>query len=139
MEIILLAIIIAIIWGINPVLQKKLLNELSFETVFVISGILYFFALMIYLIINRDKIEFEKIDGNKMKIFIAIMLFTIFSTILYFYLLKKDKSSNIIILTSIYPLFTVIFANAILGEETSRKLLILMSFIILGVIFLKTV
>lgn len=134
---IITAIIITIIWGISPVFQKKLLKDLSYETVMITSGIIYFLFLMIFGLLMRDNINFNRIDRKMVNTFILISLMTITSMILYFYLLKEKTSSYVIILTSMYPLITVIIGHLLLGEKLNSNLLILMLLIMLSVIIVR--
>lgn len=134
---VIIAITIAIIWGIIPVLQKKLLNELSNETMMVTSGIIYFIGLMGYMIIRKDKIKFDIVDKEKLKIFVTIAILSLISAMLYFYLLKKTSAGYIVILTSMYPLITIVFGHLLLGEKLNGNLSILMILIILALAFVK--
>ena len=137
METIVVAVIITIIWGMIPVLQKNLLNKMSYETVMVTSGLLYFTGLMIYWWANKKRVQIRDISKEHIMIFLIIMLTSILSTILYYYILSKNHSSYITIITSMYPIITVIFANILLGEVVNVKLLALMSIIIMGIIIAK--
>lgn len=137
METILISLIIVIIWGIVPVLQKKLLNDLSYETVLVISGILYFTWLVVYGLINKDKIKSDVINAGHTNIFMIIMILNVIATISYFYLLDKNHSSYIITITSFYPLVTILFAGMILNEKIRPELIMLSLVIVLGIIIFK--
>jgi drug/metabolite transporter (DMT)-like permease len=137
METVLISLIIVLIWGIVPVLQKKLLLDLSYETVLVISGILYFSWLIVYSLVNKDKIKSDVINSHHMKLFVAIMILNIIATISYFYILDKNHSSYIITITSFYPLVTILFANLLLNETIRPELIVLSLVIVLGIIIFK--
>ena len=72
MNTIIIALIIALLWGISPVIYKLILNDISHHTVLTISGFTFFIATIIYAIINYEKLELK--NTNKL-IYIALISF----------------------------------------------------------------
>ena len=126
MYIYFLGILIAILWGIRPVLQKKILNEIGSETVMVIGGALYFVLICIYTYFNKDKVfnELNKINYEQKKIFIMISLIGFIASILYYNALSRESSTKVVTITSIWPIFAILFGVIILNEKFNPKLLI---------------
>lgn len=114
----ILALIIIIIWGLNPVIQKALLSKLSPEFVMVSLGIIYFVLLCGYILYKRDLIlsDFEKVESKQIFGLLIISILSLSSAILYYYLLSIDTASKLVTLTSIWPLFTILFAKFLLDE-----------------------
>ena len=126
MYIYFMGILIAILWGIRPVLQKKILNDISPETVMVIGGILYFVLICIYMSFNKDKVfnELNKINDEQKKILLMISIIGFIASILYYNALSKESSTKVVTITSIWPIFAIIFGVIILNEKFNPKLLI---------------
>ena len=126
MYIYFLGILLAILWGIRPVLQKKILNDIGPETVMVIGGTLYFVLICIYMYFNKDKVfnELNKINDEQKKILVMISIIGFIASILYYNALSKESSTKVITITSIWPIFAIIFGVIILNEKFNPKLLI---------------
>lgn len=128
-----IGILIALLWGIRPVLQKKILNDISPETVMVIGGALYFIFIGIYTYFNKDKIfnELTKIDNQQQKILLLISITGFFASVLYYNALSKESSAKVVTITSIWPIFAILFGTIILNEKFNPKLLIAVIVLIL--------
>jgi transporter family protein len=126
MYIYFIGVLIALLWGIRPVLQKKVLNDISPDTVMIIGGTLYFIFISIYTYFNKDKIfnELYKINDEQKKIFVFISVVGFFASILYYHMLSKESSSKVVTITSIWPIFAILFGTIILNEKFNPKLLI---------------
>jgi len=138
MNIIIGAILLTIIWGLKPVLQKKLLDkQLNSVSLMFITGTFYYILLMIYAFYYKDIIvsDLEKINGN-MKIFLLIFILNFIGVLLYYSLLSKYSSSSVSVITSIWPVFNIIFAYYLLNENISKELIALLSTILIINIYL---
>ena len=128
MNILIGGILLTIIWGIVPVLQKKVLTqEISSVSLMFITGIVYSFFLILYGMYHKDTIiqDLKKINGNlKMVSFIFILNFI--GLIIYYALLSNHPSSSVSIITSIWPIFTILFAYYLLNEKTKPELIVLL-------------
>jgi uncharacterized membrane protein len=126
MYIYFLGILIAILWGIRPVLQKKILNEVSAGTVMVVGGVLYFVLICIYTYFNKDKVfnEISEINDEQKKIFVMISIIGFIASILYYNALSMESSTKVVTITSIWPIFAILFGVIILNEKFNPKLLI---------------
>lgn len=128
-----IGILIALLWGIRPVLQKKILNDISPETVMIIGGTLYFIFICIYAYFNKDKVfnELTKIDNQQQKILLLISIAGFFASVLYYNALSKESSAKVVTITSIWPIFAILFGTIILNEKFNPKLLIAIVVLIL--------
>jgi uncharacterized membrane protein len=126
MYIYIVGILIALLWGIRPVLQKKILHDISPETVMIIGGTLYFIFICIYTYFNKEKVfdELTKIDNQQQKILLVISIAGFFASLLYYNALSKESSAKVVTITSIWPIFAIIFGTIILNEKFNPKLLI---------------
>jgi uncharacterized membrane protein len=126
MYIYFVGILIAILWGIRPVLQKKILNEFSAETVMVVGGTLYFVLICIYTYFNKDKVfnELNKINYEQKKLFITMSIIGFIASLLYYNALSRTSSSKVVTITSIWPIFAILFGVIILNEKFNPKILI---------------
>lgn len=138
MNILVGGIILTIIWGILPVLQKKLLTKnISSTSIMFISGTTYYILLLLYAFYNKDQIlsDLKTINGN-WKIFSLIFVLNFIGVILYYNLLNKHSSSAVSVITSIWPVFNIIFAYFLLAERISPNLILLLSVILIINIYL---
>jgi drug/metabolite transporter (DMT)-like permease len=138
MNILLGGILLTMIWGLVPVLQKKLLvKQLNPVSLMFISGTIYYILLLIYGLYHKDVIvsDMEKINGN-IKIFLFILILNFFGVVVYYSLLEKYSSSSVSVITSIWPVFNIIFAYFLLNENISKELIALLSTILIVNIYL---
>lgn len=131
-SLIIIGIFIAVLWGLRPVLQKRALNDLSTKTVLLISNLIFTACLLLYSYFHRNEIadDLKNITRGHMKLFVIIAVFcTFLSTILYYNILNENNSSSVVIVTSMSPLFAVIFANIILNEKINPYVYIIAALI----------
>lgn len=128
-----IGILIALLWGIRPVLQKKILTDISPETVMIVGGTLYFIFICVYAYFNKDKVfnELTKIDNQQQKILLLISIAGFFASVLYYKALSKESSAKVVTITSIWPIFAILFGTIILNEKFNPKLLIAIVVLIL--------
>lgn len=121
-----IGILIALLWGIRPVLQKKILTDISPETVMIVGGTLYFIFICVYAYFNKDKVfnELTKIDNQQQKILLLISIAGFFASVLYYNALSNESSAKVVTITSIWPIFAILFGTIILNEKFNPKLLI---------------
>lgn len=126
MYIYFVGILIALLWGVRPVLQKKVLNDISPPTVMVIGGILYFIFIMMYGFINKENVmkEISSLSDEQKKVFLTISSVGFVASLLYYHALSKESSSKVVMITSIWPIFAILFGTIILNEKFNPKLLI---------------
>lgn len=125
MYIYFIGFLIALIWGIQPVLQKKMLTNLSHESVMIIGGLLYFVLILIYFLINKNKVtkEINTLNDEQKKMLLFIAIISFIASMLYYHALSIESSSKVSMITSIWPIFAVLFGILLLNEKFNPKLL----------------
>jgi len=117
---ILLALINSFLWGISPVLHKYLLTKYNWITLLFFSGVVYFILVSILSLLKSKELisDLNKISGRDALVMISLPLLTLFiAQVIYFYILKDNKSSIISALICSSPFFTLIFAYLFLKER----------------------
>ena len=133
---------IACLIGLRPIVNKHLLKIVETNSLIVISGIINFIFILLYLLfIEKDKViqDFHKISKDKTAMALLIFItFTIFIVIDYlaYELFKKHKVYVVESIIAIYPLITIAIGIFILDEHITYMHLLGIIFIITGVIIL---
>ncbi len=130
----LLALIAALLWGIAPIFDKIVVSSgVSPYTANLIRafGAITFLALAVVLFKQFDLSAFN--GKNIVFLLIAGALGGGLAMVLYYVALKFTHASKVVPLTSIYPLFTVIFSAIALGENISPKVVVGTILIVVGV------
>ena len=118
-------IVVAVMWGLNPILKKSLLNDFCPQTVMLVINMISIVCLMIYSLRHREKIvnDMRKVNEKHMMIFVLSAIASSFlSTLIYYNILSKRESSMVILLTSMSPIFGMFFAQWILEEEVNIEM-----------------
>ncbi len=134
----ILAIIVAMIWGFVPILDKLgILNVHPFVGNFVRSMGSFVFMFMIFLyMLKMKQVQIDKVSA--LYLFTAGLLAGGLAGIIYYFAMKFAPVSRVIPLTSLYPFFAAIFSIIFLGENVTPRLLIGILFIILGTYLILT-
>jgi drug/metabolite transporter (DMT)-like permease len=136
---ILLALLISFLWGIQPIIFKHLLSNISPITLMILNGSINLLCLgLLYLYysneINKD---IKKLIIKDYILIIFSVITTVFLTNLIFYsILQKNETSIITALVYSAPFFTLIIAYLILKERINNYGILGILLIILGVIFI---
>ena len=127
-----IALFVAFLWGIHPILNKILLGKFNLPTVVVLNNIVYFLAVIVFFFINYTEIakDIKKINGQDLLILFSVALFAGFlANLLYYYILKSHESSLVSALVFSSPIFTLAVAYFFMKEQLN-------SFGILGILFI---
>lgn len=138
-NIIFLAILISFLWGIQPVINKYLLERMDGITIMFITSIIYTICLLITGVFNYEIIikDINNMNTNDYMWIIIITFFCIFVTnIIYYYILKDNKTSVISTLICISPIFTLIVAYFYINEQINIYAIIGILLTIIGVILI---
>jgi drug/metabolite transporter (DMT)-like permease len=122
MNVIVFGLILSFLWGVLPVAHKYYLKSLHPQVVLMISGIVYFLALLGYMIFNRTLLLKESRKVRPMHLVwltIATLVCTFFGSIIYYYVLSKHDSHVVTALAYSSPFFTLVLAYLFLNEEIS--------------------
>lgn len=114
MNIILLSIIIAALWGYTPVIQKGLMEHYSSKFVFSFGSVVYTTIMICFIFLNRRELiqEYMKLKREHLYLFIfSAAICSFFANKLYSSALSGENGFMVVALTSAYPLFTLLYMN----------------------------
>lgn len=134
-----IAIFIAFIFGISPIIHKYIFNNVPSMTpqmLFIFGGITYFFFTIIYALYERQPIidNLKNIPLSIIGLFLVGGCMTFFANYLYFNIISKNASYLVSSLIFISPLFTLALSYLILREEITLMSLVGVVLIVTGVI-----
>jgi len=122
----ILALIIAILWGISPIIEKRALNYIDPSTaVFIILSMNFIIISSVYILLG--KINMNSLGSIPLKPFIYLAIVSILAGVtaqyLFYRALKFSSPSKIVIITSMYPFITIIASSILSRELPSIKIL----------------
>ena len=129
-----MALIAALLWGIAPIFDKLVVSSGASPYTANLVRALGAIAFLALAVVVGGSFEVPSLR-NVILLLIAGALGGGLAMILYFMALRFATASRIVPLTSIYPLFTVLFSAILLGEKLSPKVVIGTVLIVLGVAF----
>ncbi len=134
---VLLALVVALLWSISPIVHKSILSAgISRETVLVLTGLLYFPCILAYGLIYHKRIitDIPKITKTQWALLICLTVMSgLIGNILYFWLLKHNDSYVVTALAFCSPIFTLVLAYWLLHEKITPVSVIGVLLIVLGV------
>lgn len=125
---IILGLFIALLWGLAPIVQKQLLNDLSPKTVMLIINFIIAFILIIFSYYNKETIknDLKILNSKHIKLFLFVAIFgSLIPGYIYYNILSKNDSFKVVITTSLYPIFSLIFARILLNEKIAPELYVI--------------
>jgi drug/metabolite transporter (DMT)-like permease len=131
------ALFVAFLWGIHPILNKILLGKFNVPTVLVLSHFVYFLAVLIFIYLNYSEIakDIKKVNSQDILILISVSLGAGFlANLLFYYVLKSHESSLVSALVFSSPIFTLIVAYFFMKEELNNFGILGILLIVLGVV-----
>jgi drug/metabolite transporter (DMT)-like permease len=141
MLILLNYILVNIIWGIEPLVNKFFLKHISISTLMLIISIFYLICVMIIAYKNKNKL---KTDLIKLRNYKSLILLIALATILfmtanygYLYLVNNQKAAIVAILTAIYPIITLILGYKYFNETLTKYEFIGFMLVLLGIFFIN--
>ncbi|MGB2706281.1 MAG: EamA family transporter [Candidatus Omnitrophota bacterium] len=137
-EILLLLLLTAILWGVTPVLEKIGLGRVDPLTGVTIRSIAVAFSLIIYLLFTGRIKQVLQADFKAIVIFsVTGLIAGLFGMLTYFAALKRGATSQVVPIAATYPLIAVILSILILGERVTPIRIAGTAFIILGIWFVQ--
>ena len=135
-------LMVALIYGINPIMYKHSLGVISVESFIIIFGLFYFAITLVFMYNFRHKL-IKDIDVLKGKgyiygiIFVSALLIFIFGDYVFLSTLKDNKSFIVTSIIASYPLVTVFFGYMLFKEEVKSIHFAGIMMVILGVLLLS--
>lgn len=144
LNILIIAISLAVIYAIAPITYKLLVihNNISFETYLLLSTFILFLCSLFYSLMFHNYIdiltEITKISSDLLLLFIInIFIVSFISQLLFHYAIKHTtKLSLFTIITGFYPLITMILSILFLKEQISFKILLGFVISMIGIIII---
>ena len=134
----ILALIVACIWGINPIFEKFALKNATPFSVITIRFIFTAIILGIFALVAGRVDELVKVDSRSMMwILLSGLLGGLIGLFIFFVALKQEDTSKVLPIVASFPMFTAIFAYFLLGETISLKRFIGILFVIVGVVLIN--
>jgi uncharacterized membrane protein len=132
------AALVAVIWGVSPIVHRLVLKHVSGSFILLISAITYFIAVFAYVFIwKRQEVYGDFKNGGV--VYVPLLALTTFlgfflTNLIYLYAVKYAPNINIVvIITALYPVITLIIASLWLKEYLSVMGLIGFALIVCGV------
>lgn len=119
---ILWALLVALLWGVTPVIHKHILVNTKPSTVIFIGGMAYFTCMIVYAHLNKKDIlhDFVKMDKTTIALIACTSVVAGFAAnYIYMHVLKDAESYIVSALVYSSPAFTLIFAHLFLQEKMS--------------------
>ncbi len=129
----ILALIAALLWGIAPLMDKYVVStgvSPILANFIRVAGAFVFLAIA--TLVAKDFTYAKLTFKNVVYLLIAGVIASGIAMVIYFQALKVSQASRVVPITSVYPLFTVIFSALILGENVSPKVVVGAVLIVVG-------
>ena len=138
MEVIIIALMAAFFFGLSPILEKTGLKEVDPLTgLFIRSAVVFSIILIAFIALGKTG-EIQNIDTTTILYLGAGGISAgLVGHLLYYYALKEGEASEVVPVTSIYPLIALVLAVVFLGEKVGLQKLAGAILIVLGVILIK--
>lgn len=116
-------LLVALIFGVVPVIHKYLLSSIQVESLLVVSGIVYFAAIVLYaLFANQNEAlatDFRiMLENPRVAALVVVSAFLILIVANYLYLcvLQNNKTHLVTAVVASYPLVTAVVSYMFLNE-----------------------
>lgn len=114
------SIIIASLWGMGPIFQKIVLKDISSHIYFILTSLAIALCTFIFAIYHYKELKnvVKTISYKNILLIITSAIFASFiANLIYYHTLKTNKVQIVSIITSIYPLISILLAYLIFSEK----------------------
>ncbi len=134
----LIAFIVAMIWGLNPIFEKLSLKGASPLSAITIRFVFTTFCLVLVVLITGRFAQIIEIDGQTLFwILLSGLLGGLIGLFLYFTALQISDTSKIVAIIATFPMFTALYAYLLLGETPGLTRIIGIVFIVIGSVLIE--
>ena len=116
MNIVILCLLVALVWGIAPIFEKMSLKHISSFGALTIRSIATTVVLITLAFMMGRQKEIFGVDGKTLIYILLGGVCGILGLFIYFVALKQDATSRVVPLVNIFPLFTVLYSVVLLNE-----------------------
>ncbi len=136
-----LAILVAILWGIAPILDKKGVGNLNpmVAALYRSLGAIIFLVIVSLFLYSKKQITINDFTNFRSiwLILLSGVLAGALANFFYYLALKATKASEVIPIISIFPMIAVLLAFIFLDEQFSLKTIFGTISIMMGVILIR--
>lgn len=137
-------ILVNLIWGIGPIIDKYMMKYMDIITLMLIISVIYLLAV-IALAIRHRKIVIKDYNNMKniknYKVLLFILVIFSFSLTLanygYLFVVNRGNTALATILTSLYPIITLIIGYRFLKEKMTKLELAGFLLILFGIMLIN--
>jgi uncharacterized membrane protein len=136
----IIALIVAFLWGIEPIIHKHLLKRNHAITIMFVSSITYIILLTCYAYTHRHHIysDLNSITALDLVLLGATAsIISLIAHLLYYHVLQKHDSSIVSALVCSSPIFTLLIAYLLLEERINLTGILGIFSITFGVILIS--
>jgi uncharacterized membrane protein len=137
MTVTLTALLVACIWGINPIMEKLSLVNATPLTVMTLRFIMTSIVLSLITVFSGKIYELKNLDTQTYFMIITPAVLGALGLFLYFIALGKGDSSKVAPIAATFPLFTAIYAFILLKENITQQRLLGIVLIVIGLVVLN--
>ena len=141
MNSIFLAICIAFLWGISPIIFKYLLGDIDMKVIMFLTAIVYTSCAIIYIIPSWNGIiaSIRKISNKHLVLIVINAIVMTFLANLLFLMALKNNSKTYLITAIAFcaPLFSLLIAFFFLNQKLTWYNIIGMTLTIMGIFVLS--
>lgn len=137
MNVFLICMLCALVWGIAPIFEKISLQHTSSFVALTIRSIATSIVLITISFAMGKHTEIISVDSKSLLFILVGGFFGILGLFLYFVALKQADASRVVPLVNVFPLFTAFYSVALLGEKLTVSKWVGIAFIIAGIILLN--
>ncbi len=134
----LIAFVVAMIWGLNPIFEKLSLKGASPLSAITIRFVFTTFCLVLVVLATGRFTQIIDIDGETLFwILLSGLLGGLIGLFLYFTALQISDTSKIVAIIATFPMFTALYAYLLLGETPGPTRIIGIAFIVVGSVLIE--
>lgn len=138
MKAVVLALLVASIWGMTPIFEKLSLKNASPLTVITLRFIFTTACVVAVSLVTGKYREFATVDSKTLLwILLAGLFGGIIGLFIYFVALQQGLTSRIVPIAATFPLFTAIYAFIFLNEPISFQRLAGIVLVVLGLVLIN--
>lgn len=136
MSVVPIALFVAFLWGLSPIIHKHILTNIDPKVIMVLSAFFYTASVALFAAYYWDfiKKETKKLNMNTIILIAFTSIITAFlANLIYFNILKEHDSYIVSALIYSSPIFTLVLAYYLLKEKIRLYGCIGVLFIVVGV------
>ena len=141
MNVIFLTFLVALLWGISPIVVKYGLNKnINVNTIFFINTLIYMVCGGLYAFMKKSDIQDDLTTSN---VYVLLLLtinafFAVFvANTIYYLLIQSNNTAIVTALSYSSPIFTVILSYFLLEEKMTLQTFLGIIMIYCGILIIS--